>query len=284
VPELTAAQLASRADGMGASDVVEAANLAPWEGAGSWRLYNAKLGITPPSPPTEEMKWGHSLERVIATWYVDNVGPFAIPGDSHFHSDEPWLWATLDGITPDRTIEIKNVGGFMCRDWSVGDPDGVPDYVRAQVQIGMLCAVREECHVVASLAGRPPELWTVRYDAELAGILLDKARKFWRCVQERIDPPLDGSDACREYLRHKYPRDERPMLTPPPGIYQIAGERNAAAQLAKSNAAIVKELDARLMAGLEDAAGWDGEGWKFTWKRQKDGKRATRFTWKGGEE
>ena len=203
MPELTASQIVARRDGMGSTDIVEVCGLAPWEGAGPWRVYNAKLSITPPTEQTPEQAWGHVQERVIAAWYVDNVGPFEIPNVAHHAADIPWMFASLDGITPERTVEIKNVSGFMAKHWDVMDPDGVPHYVRAQVQIGMRCAGRQECHVVASLAGRPPEVWTVRYDFELARMLREKGAEFWRMVQQRIEPPLDASDACREYLRHK---------------------------------------------------------------------------------
>src|ERR1019366_6931480 len=92
---------------------------------------------------------------------------------------------------------------------------------RAQVQIGMACANRPECHVVASLAGRPPELWTVRYDVTLAEMLIRRGLAFCSSAPApRADPgcsgepAIDASDACREYLRHKYPKDERLMLEP----------------------------------------------------------------------
>ena len=154
MPRLTADDLATRHEGLGATDIVEIAGLAPWEDAGPWHVFNQKTGVTPPTPPTEEQSWGHTQELVIASWYLTNVGEFHDVGKV-YHPSIPYIWATLDGLRPERTVEIKNVSGFMARHWAVGDPDGVPHYVRGQVQIGMRCARREECHVVASLAGRP---------------------------------------------------------------------------------------------------------------------------------
>ena len=288
MPELTEAQIAARIDGMGATDIVEIAGLAPWEGAGPWRVYNLKTGVTKPEPPTEEQAWGHVQERVIATWYVDHVGPFEVPKGPHYFEPARVMWASLDGITPERIVEIKNVGGFMCKHWDVTDPDGIPHYVRAQVTFGMLCADRNECHVVASLAGRPPEMWTVRYDPDLARMLYSRAIDFWRSVVERREPPLDASDACREYLRYKYPKDEREMLVPDLAtamrLDTIGGMRAEQASHAKECEARVKEFDTKLLAAIGDHAGYEGDGFKMTWRVDKNGKRRSRFTVKGGDE
>jgi putative phage-type endonuclease len=285
VPELTDAQIAARVDGMGSTDIVEVCGLAPWEGAGPWRVYNLKTGVTKPEPPTEEQAWGHIQERVIATWYVDHVGPFEVPPGPHYIEPARVLWASLDGITPDRCVEIKNVGGFMCKHWDVTDPDGIPHYVRAQVTFGMLAADRQECHVVASLAGRPPEMWTVRYDPELAAMLYDRGLTFWRSVVERTPPPLDASDECREYLRHKYPKDERRMLVPDletaMRLDRIGRSRCAYSERLKETQEAIKEADTSLLAAIGDHAGYEGDGFKMTWKADKNGKRRSRFTVKG---
>ena len=64
----------------------------------------------------------------------------------------------------------------------------------------------------------------------------------------------------------------------------LARLRRKASVIAKVNADMVKELDSKLMIGLTDAKGWEGDGWKFTWKKDKNGRRATRFTWNGGDD
>src|ERR1019366_1139059 len=133
MPRLSEAQLADRANGMGSTDVVDVCDLAPWQGAGPWRVWNDKLGIVKPEPPTPEQEWGHTQELVIGAWYIANVDH--APLQSHlstFHPSNPFLWATLDMIGPDRIVEVKNVGGFMCRAGGRTDPDGGPHYVRAQ--------------------------------------------------------------------------------------------------------------------------------------------------------
>jgi putative phage-type endonuclease len=303
MPELSAAELATRHEGLGATDIVELCGLAPWEGAGPWRVWNQKLGITPPTEATEEMRWGHVQERVIATWYVDNVGPFEIPKGGTVHPDHSFIWATLDGICPERTVEIKNVSGFMCKDWDASSPDGVPHYVRAQVMVGMACSGRKECHVVASLAGRPPELWTVRYDAELAELLVGRAVNFWKRVQAQrganaeapgglaevnYEPPLDASDACREYLRRKYPVDERGWLVPLPAkmaeLDGIMRARADAARAGKDAEVAVKAFDTQLLAAIGPHRGYEGDGHKMTWRVDRNGVRRSRFTVTGGSD
>jgi len=305
MPRLTKEQIAARASGMGSTDIVEWCGLAPWEGAGPWRIYNAKTGLGPPSPnvadspdglrlcgypspSTAEQEWGHMQERIIGEWYCAAVQNFYRSAESTPHPDLDCVFATLDGYTEDRTIEIKNVSGFMSRDWDVTDPDGVPHYVRAQVQIGMSCARRTQCDVVAALAGRPPHVWSIAYDERLAGMLVAEGVKAWRQISERAPPGLDGSDACREYLRVTYPRDERKWLVPSVEegfrLDQLGQLRAELAEKARQHTAKVKELDTSILAALGDHSGYEGDGWKMTWKVGKGGVRRSRFTATGGSD
>ena len=284
MPELSQAERDTRHEGMGSTDVVEVCGLSPWDGAGPWRVYNAKIGITQPSEPTPEQKWGHWQESLILDWYRATVSQDIIPAGHIPSDDHPWLWATLDAVRlgQSRNIEVKNVGApSMYRHWDTSDGGGIPQYVRAQVQIGMHVRHVKECDVVAAIGGRPPHVWTIGYDAELAGMLIDRASAFWTLVRNRTPPPPDDSDAVREYLRAKYPKDEREMIVCPPELEEVAAVRIAAAIQEVKSVKAKREADALLMTRLGDARGFEGDGWSFTWKCDKNGKRATRFTVRG---
>ena len=294
MPRLTAEELAGRRLGMGSTDVVEACGFAPWQGAGPMRLYCEKRGITSADDAQEvdedraaHLEWGHTMEPVILAWYERTYGVSCVPGGHVTSRDEPWLWASLDATVfgQGRILEIKNVSSpALYRHWDVSSQDGIPSYVRAQVTVAMFCHGAREADVVACIGGRPPHVWRVSYDAELARLLVEGALRFWAMTVAGTPPPLDATDASRAYLLSRYPVDVRPTLASTPEVDDLAERRAEQAGDEKRAAAEKRRLDALLMAAVGDAQGVEGTWGKFTWKCGKDGTRRTRFTGRDAEE
>lgn len=286
MPRLTPQELASRKLGLGSTDVVEALGLAPWEGAGPMRLYLAKTTDEPETDRDNEdhLEWGHLQEPIILAWYESKTGAKVIPGGHVPHRDHLWLWASLDGFTPDRNVEIKNVASNMASHWDSYAEDGIPRYVRAQVTIGMACSGKRLCDVVASVGGRPPHVWTVEYDEELASLLIDGACRFWQNTVDRISPPLDATPATKEYLRRTYPSNVDRVIVDAWEEADVLAEERMVWMSRESAAKREKDIrDAKLMALIGDRDGVNGDTWKMTWKLDKNGVRRSRFTARGEE-
>jgi putative phage-type endonuclease len=293
MPRLSPEELATRSHGMGSTDVVEAAGLSPWRGAGPMRLYCEKLGIVSPDDEAEIeddgwLEWGHVMEPVIAGWYERERGCKLMPAGQVVSREHPWLWSTLDAVVlgQSRLVEIKNVGSpKLYAHWSEADPDGIPIYVRAQATIGMYCHGARECAVVASVGGRPPHVWSVGYDAELADMLVNKAKDFWALVQAKTPPPLDATPATKAYLLDRYPRNVEPvMIDADPETDDIGHLRADNAGWEKNHKREKDRLDAELLSRVGNADGIQGTGWMMTWKSDKNGLRRQRFTLQRGRE
>lgn len=272
---------------MGSTDVVEALGLAPWEGAGPMRLYLQK---TDPDAvddtTTPDMDWGHVMEPVLLDWYMrDHGGAPAVPGYRWQHPEESWLFATLDGMRADRNVECKLVGPAHARDWDESLDDGIPHYVRAQVQIGMSCRRVDRCDVVATICGRPPHVWVVPYDAGLTMLVIEGGRRFWHDhVLARKPPPFDATPATKEYLRRRYPKADPVILDARGTVLDSQGMTRATlAANVKQLQAQIATLDAEILSAIGEHTGAEGTGWKMTWKPRADGKRVQRFTARGEE-
>lgn len=285
MPRLTEHELATRHLGLGSTDVVEACGLAPWKGAGPMRLYCEKVGIKPPDDAEEDgdrsewLEWGHVQEPVIAEWYERSRGVTLDLGGVVRHGSLPF-WATLDRVAPDRLVEVKNVGSpTLYRHWDTSSEDGVPTYVRAQVAVAMALHPLSVTDIVASIGGRPPHVWTIFHDEELATLLLDGARRFWSLVESRTPPPLDATPATRAYLLDKYPANRERVVRAATEDEQVIGQcRVEADRVLRDAKARSDTATARLLAAVGDADGIEGDGWKMTWKLDKNGVRRPRFT------
>lgn len=300
MPRLSEEELASRRLGMGSTCIVEANGIAPWAGAGPMRLFCEKLGIAPPDDGEEDeddaahLEWGHVQEPVIADWYAKDRGVVLIPGGRRPSDEHPFMWATLDrkieGVN--KLVEVKNVGSpRFYRHWDTSNPDGVPDYVRAQVLIAERFTGIYECDVVAAIGGRPPHVWTVFYDSQLADMLIDGALAFWKLVESRSPPPMDHTPASKAYLRAMYPSEaDKVMLEADTHVDELGRQRmqlaleekNAKKERDRIDALLLKEIGAH--TGIASARGVEGSGWRLTWKTDRNGVRRQRFTATGEDE
>jgi putative phage-type endonuclease len=287
VPRLSPEELAHRRTGMGSTCIVEANGLAPWKGAGPMRLFCEKMGIVSPDDEQEIaddgwLEWGHCMEPVIADWYERERGVKLLPGGQIPSQEHPFIWATADRsiVGANKLLEVKNVGSpALYSHWNTTSEDGIPDYVRAQVHVAMYCHGSRECDVVASIGGRPPHVWTVFYDPELADLLIDGAVRFWQLVQDGTPPPLDATPASKVYLRAKYPRNTDPVVDPADEeTHALALERLEAMTTARDAEKRKDALDAMLMDRIGTRDGLYGEGWRMTWKLDTKGVRRQRFT------
>ena len=140
--------------------------------------------------------------------------------------------------------------------------------------------VAAEAVVLARRFGGPEE------KAELAGLLIDGAQRFWQLVKDGTPPPLDATDATRAYLRHRYPANvDRVMReVDDEGVSRIAETRIEAARTRKGCDEAIRQLDAELMARCGDADGIQGMWGKFTWKLNAKNVRTSRFTPGRGED
>jgi putative phage-type endonuclease len=294
MPRLGESELASRRLGLGSTDIVEIAGLAPWSGAGPMRVWCEKTGISSANDEDEQdddrehLEWGHIQEPVIADWYARKHGVDLMLGGRVPSPLNPRMWATLDRkvIGVPRLVEIKNVGSpSLYRHWDTSSPDGVPDYVRAQVTVAMGFSAATECDVVASIGGRPPHVWRVFADDALFGLLVDAGEKFLAQLDAGTPPPLDHTPASKAYLRAKYPENrERVIREATDREDEYGQDRAHHAFVLKSAAIEVAKCDALLMSCIGDADGIQGTGWKMTWKVNRNGVRMQRFTGRGSDE
>lgn len=282
---LTEAQKALRLTGITASEVGAVAGLSPY--ARPLDVWLVKRGLAE-VPETDAMRLGTALEPVVADLYArEYVGHgerIATPaevwpeseGGTLRHSEEPWIIATPDrvvfsyadgipGAYDARLVEIKTVSHRSAHHWGEAHDD-VPPWYRAQVEWQMLVTGVEACDLVALIGGAELRVYRLTRDEELAAMLVDVARAFWRHVVEGTEPPIDGSESWRAYLEQRFRGGRGALLAATRAADEIA-ERLADARDRRVAAERDEELAANEMRALiGDADGVQGEGWRATWR------------------
>lgn len=264
-----------RRQGVGGSDVAAVLGMDKYRGP--LEVYLDKVGELPdrPRPPEldEAAFWGNTLEPIVADVFARRSGLRVRTGPGTLaHVERPWMLANLDRVvvepgrrTASSLLEIKTRSAFQLDEWS----DGVPDGPALQTHWYLAVTGYRHAHVAALVGGNRLVVHRVERDEALIEHLVQLVGDFWRYVQDRTPPPVDGSAATAELLAHLY--DVEPdavTLADPDEVLPLLAEldelKREEKQLADRRRAVENRLKA--MAGAAEVVQVQGET-AFTWKQ-----------------
>lgn len=273
---LSEEQLKQRLGYLGASEIPSVCGLNPFSGPIDVWLKKVGLAVEEEDPDAAFRKsLGHRIEALIAELYRERKPCELQECGSVVHPVETWA-----GCTPDRKIvgqrrgiEIKNVGMRVIGHWANNAP---PDYVTCQAQWQCWIMDWEAIDIAALLGGRDFVIHEVLRDDELIRMMVDCGRQFWfEHVLTKEPPPVDGSDAYKEFLIRKYPnsrnafRDATKEADLWASQYLLANDDESDAKRRK------EEAGNHLRSLIGEVEGIKGLDWKATWSGA-DGKRTLR--------
>jgi len=250
--------------GVGSADAPVIAGVAPW---GDIRtLFAEKVGWAAPVIETRPMSWGRHLEPAIAAAYADETGRKLRRVNRLLqHRALPWMLASLDRVVvgEQRIVEIKTAR-FANENWGAAGSDEMPDHVRIQVEHQMAVTGYEIADVVVLFAGSDLRIYTIATDIDVRADLLSLELAFWNAVQAK-SLPADLMDL-----------GPRPV---PLREGEVAASETVAGLVAQLRAArtnfdqveaVKKELEAELRAELTDIAAVRGDGFRISYRPNKD--------------
>lgn len=171
----SAAVMARRRKGIGASEVPAIAELSPWQSP--MDVYLAKQPDYAGQEETEAMRNGHRMEPVILSVFAKETGLSVKPNRRIVWDRAPGsrLFCTPDAfvIKSNRLVQAKNVGPRMAEKWGSQDEPwqtAVPEYVIAQIQAECAATGAEGCHIatcIQSFAGLTWPCWYIPADLEM---------------------------------------------------------------------------------------------------------------------
>jgi putative phage-type endonuclease len=267
--------LANRKKGIGASEAAAVLGISPW--SSPVEVWARKLGLIPEMEDNERLKTGRYFEEPIAQLYADREKVTLTGGgfNSIFHPSLP-VFATPDRMVVEypRGLEIKTVEPAMSKEWGDEGTDAIPLYYTTQVVVSMAVANVGEWDVAAFFGMNDFRVYRLRRDLELENTILSRLAEFWnRYVIGNQEPPLDGSEACAEYLARKYPRNLRPLLGADEETEKLLVNLFAMRDQTKGDEIILAEYENRLKQIIGEAEGIQGVSGKVLWKKNKDSEK-----------
>ena len=260
-----------RKSGIGGSDVAAICGISPFRRP--LDVWMDKMGLSAPKD-SPAIHWGKRLERIVADEFGLINECEICPG---VRLQNGICIGDTDAMIPSRrsVLEVKTASAYSASEWGPSETDEIPDYYITQVQwyLGLLPPDEYVAADVAVLiGGRDFRQYRIERNAELFDVLRQRAEEFWKkFVVTKTPPPSDGSiEDIRARLKF-HPADDGQMLTASPEIDALADELADAKAYLKKAEEKAAALEDRLKLIIGDASGINGNGWKCSWKKTKDG-------------
>lgn len=193
---------AARQTGLGGSDIAAICGLNPY--TSPLEIWLRKTGQTVPPREdavlSEAALMGHLLEPIVATRFIALTGLYAAPGPGTLRIPcTPWI-ANLDRVTFEDdepgVVEIKTRSSYALNDWL----DEVPTDVQIQTQWYLAVTGWQFAHIACLIGGQRTIVHRLQRDEQMIADLMAIATEFWGWVENRQQPPLDGSQATGDLL------------------------------------------------------------------------------------
>lgn len=268
VPSITHEQwLDYRRTGIGGSDAATVVGLNPYSSL--YTLYNDKLGLIPAKEDNEAMRQGRDFEGYVARRWMEATGKKVRRNCYMWRSDEhQFMLADIDRevVGESAGLECKTTSAYSKADLEGGE---VPLTYYVQCQHYMAVMGFDRMYLAVLVLGVGFYCFTIERDESEISALIEAEAAFWRMVEAKTPPPVDGSDSTMATIAAIYPTETVA------GRVQLTGK--AAALLADIEAmkteqdALGKSISkakAQIQLEIGDAEGGQCDGWRVSWKAQ----------------
>ena len=260
-----------RTQGCSASKIPAILGLSPFESPlSAWAWYRGDL---PDPEETPQMRWGSRLQDIVAEIVANDEGIEYFRDERLLQSTENKLiLATLDGwfVLPDGTLQLGEIkttksGSY----WE----DGIPEYVKAQVQAQIFVAGVDRARVAVFFRAEADHYWDYieRDEAFLEQVMVPKVEEFWEMVQSGEAPDADGLERTTEAIKAAWP-DANPgeIITLDDSFLELHEELEVIKAQDSANKKKKRVIENKIKAtlGSAEVGHIDGSDVAYTYKSQ----------------
>lgn len=199
--------LGLRRKGIGGSDAAAILGLNPWKTP--MDVWLEKTGEFEDDPgENEKMYWGNVLEDIVAREFMARTGLKVRRRNAILkHKNRPFMIANVDRLVIGHKagLECKTAGQYTAEDWEMG----LPDYYMPQLQHYMAVTGYPVWYVAVLIGGQEFKYYKITRDDYFIRDLIQAEVEFWRLVETRTPPPVDGTKASTELIKKLYPEAEK---------------------------------------------------------------------------
>lgn len=164
--------------------------------------------ITEVGEQSESAYWGDKFEEVVAKEFEKRTGKKVRRDRKHYkHKDYHFMVANIDRrvVGENSILECKTANQYLLKDW---EDEEIPASYLLQVQHYLFVTGAELGYIAVLIGGQKFTWKEVQRDEELIEMIIEAEKDFWKMVEDKTPPALDGSSAAEKYLKEKYSNAE----------------------------------------------------------------------------
>lgn len=195
--------LEARAIGIGGSDAAVIMGMNQYKSP--YQLWLEKTGQTeaPDLSGNQYVYWGTKNEANIADWFQEETGKKVKRLGTLRSKEYPFMLANVDRtvVSENAGLEIKTAGVRQYRKWK---DDEIPDAYYCQCLHYMAVTGADYWYIAVLLGGNEAKWKRIERNEEDIQHLIMAETDFWKLVETKTPPPVDGSDSCAAALSAQY--------------------------------------------------------------------------------
>lgn len=147
--------------------------------------------------------WGTKNEANIADWFQEETGKKVKRLGTLRSKEYPFMLANVDRtvVGENAGLEIKTAGVRQYRKWK---DDEIPDAYYCQCLHYMAVTGADYWYIAVLLGGNEAKWKRIERNEKDIQHLIMAETDFWKLVETKTPPPVDGSDSCAAALSAQY--------------------------------------------------------------------------------
>lgn len=260
--------LEARAIGIGGSDAAVIMGMNPYKSP--YQLWLEKTGQAeaPDLSGNQYVYWGTKNESNIADWFQEETGKKVKRLGTLRSKEYPFMLANVDRtvVGENAGLEIKTAGVSQYRKWK---DDEIPDAYYCQCLHYMAVTGAAYWYIAVLLGGNEAKWKRIERNEEDIQHLIMAETDFWKLVEARTPPPVDGSDSCAAALSAQYKGgDPNYSIILPPDIDGVIASLEDDKAIMGALKKQITEKENRLKALLGNAEEGTTDHYRVLWKTQ----------------
>lgn len=260
--------LEARTLGIGGSDAAVIMGMNRYKSP--YQLWLEKTGQAeaPDLSGNQYVYWGTRNESNIADWFQEETGKKVKRLGTLRSKEYPFMLANVDRtvVGENAGLEIKTAGVRQYRKWK---DDEIPDAYYCQCLHYMAVTGADYWYIAVLLGGNEAKWKRIERNEEDIQHLIMAETDFWKLVETRTPPPVDGSDSCAAALSAQYKGgDPNYSIILPPDINGVIASLEDDKAIMDALKKQITEKENRLKALLGNAEEGATDHYRVLWKTQ----------------
>lgn len=256
--------LATRNGGIGGSDASVIMGLNPFKS--QYQLWLEKTGQAeaPDLSHVQAVYWGTKNEGNVADWFQETTGKKVRKLGTLRNRAHPFMLANVDRaiMGEEAGLEIKTAGVSQAKKWR---GDEIPDAYYCQCLHYLAVTGADRWYIAVLIGGNEALYKTVERNEDDIKALIQAEADFWKLVETKTPPPVDGSPSCAAALSERYKGGAPSILLPADSdeiIESLESDKAIMDALKKQ----MTEKENRLKELLGDAEEGTTDNYRVIWK------------------